>query len=246
MSLRAKRSNLQPDRLIALLAEHAAPHYKGHLAVMYSAGPRESSILHHCKVCDYDTSPGHEQIVFHDTKNNDDVAAAMHPWSVKLMGEYLEWRGGLHDREAPLFLTDRRMPYGEEPGKGGSSRHAFRGMVTRAGRALRRYALMEAAYLRRQGRNADARARWLAARADLELLAQLTPHWFRHRLATWLLTKGDLRAGMEQGGWRDVRSIMGYSHDVPQHRRNLVAPDRCRNLIANMDEPTIPKARAEL
>jgi integrase len=95
-------------------------------------------------------------------------------------------------------------------------------MVERAGETLRREALTAAAALRRDGRNEEARTRWLAARSDLELLAQLTPHWFRHRLATWFVANGDLRAGMEQGGWRDVRSIIAYSHDVTEHRRNIV------------------------
>jgi hypothetical protein len=27
---------------------------------------------------------------------------------------------------------------------------------------------------------------------------------------------------MEQGGWLDIRSVMGYSHDVPEYRRKLV------------------------
>jgi hypothetical protein len=37
-------------------------------------------------------------------------------------------------------------------------------------------------------------------------------HWFRHRLATLMLRR-DPRATMEQGGWLDIRSVIGYSHD---------------------------------
>ena len=29
-------------------------------------------------------------------------------------------------------------------------------------------------------------------------------------------------ATMEQGGWLDIRSVMGYAHDVPEYRRELV------------------------
>jgi hypothetical protein len=36
------------------------------------------------------------------------------------------------------------------------------------------------------------------------------------------LASGDLRSTMEQGGWLDARSVMGYSHDVSQRRRALV------------------------
>jgi hypothetical protein len=57
---------------------------------------------------------------------------------------------------------------------------------------------------------------------DIALLAQLTPHWFRHLLATNLLATGDLKSTMEQGGWRDARSVMRYAHDVPERRRQLV------------------------
>ena len=54
------------------------------------------------------------------------------------------------------------------------------------------------------------------------LLGKVTQHWFRHRLATLMLRK-DPRAAMEQGGWLDIRSVIGYSHDVPEYRRQLVA-----------------------
>jgi hypothetical protein len=53
-------------------------------------------------------------------------------------------------------------------------------------------------------------------------MGKVTQHWFRHRLATILLRK-DPRAAMEQGGWLDIRSVIGYSHDVPEYRRQLVA-----------------------
>jgi hypothetical protein len=53
------------------------------------------------------------------------------------------------------------------------------------------------------------------------LIKQVTQHWFRHLLATKLLRR-DPRAAMEQGGWLDIRSVMGYSHDVPEYRRKLV------------------------
>jgi hypothetical protein len=60
------------------------------------------------------------------------------------------------------------------------------------------------------------------AHADAELLGKVTQHWFRHRLATLMLRK-DPRATMEQGGWLDIRSVIGYAHDVPEYRRQLVA-----------------------
>jgi hypothetical protein len=57
---------------------------------------------------------------------------------------------------------------------------------------------------------------------DAVLLGRVTQHWFRHLLATRLLRR-DPRAAMEQGGWLDIRSVIGYAQDVPAHRRQLVA-----------------------
>ncbi len=37
------------------------------------------------------------------------------------------------------------------------------------------------------------------------------------------MLRKDPRAAMEQGGWLDIRSVIGYSHDVPEYRRQLVA-----------------------
>ncbi len=59
-----------------------------------------------------------------------------------------------------------------------------------------------------------------AARADGKLLAKVTQHWFRHLLATRM--RYDLKSAMEQGGWRDERSVLGYVIDVPEGRRAIV------------------------
>jgi hypothetical protein len=37
------------------------------------------------------------------------------------------------------------------------------------------------------------------------------------------MLRKDPRAAMEQGGWLDIRSVIGYSYDLPEHRRRLVA-----------------------
>ena len=36
------------------------------------------------------------------------------------------------------------------------------------------------------------------------------------------MMRQDPRAAMEQGGWLDIRSVIGYAHDVPEHRHRLV------------------------
>ena len=220
---RARRvGELRPE-LIALLIEHAPPHYKGQTAVHWSTGARVSSIIYGCRYCDYLAVEGREQITFHKTKPGIDVTAVVHPWAAAVMRDYLEWRGVPKDREEPLFLTHMRRPYTNN-GKshGGQTKGAFGSMVRRASASLRRMALRQAAELRRQGRRPEARALWAAAQADIALLAQLTPHWFRHLLATTMMAEGDLRSTMEQGGWLDVRSVLAYMHDVPSRRRGLV------------------------
>jgi integrase len=221
---RARRvGELRPE-LIGLLIEHAAPHLKGQMAILWSTGARVSSVLHGCRLCDYLAAEGREQITFYNTKNGRPVTAAVHPWAAAVMRDYLAWRGRLIDREAALFLTDERCPYTDN-GKaaGGQMKTAFRGMVKRAAGTWRARALRQTAALRRQGQGTAAREHWAAARSDLALLKQLTPHWFRHLLATTMLASGDLRSTMEQGGWLDPRSVLGYSHDVPQRRRAVVA-----------------------
>jgi hypothetical protein len=220
---RARRVGELRAELIALLIEHASPHLKGQMAIMWSSGARVSSIIYGCRCCDYLAAEGREQITFHDTKNGTDVTAAVHPWAAAVMKEYLEWRGVPKDREEALFLTHFRQPYTDN-GKsaGGQTKTAFDGMVRRASVTLRKNALREAAALRRQDRGAVARAGWAVAQGDIALLAQLTPHWFRHLLATTMMAEGDLRSTMEQGGWLDMRSVLGYTHDVPRRRRALV------------------------
>jgi integrase len=220
---RARRVGDLRAELIALLVDEAAPHLQGQLAIMWSTGARVSSLLYGCRLCDYLAAEGREQITFHDTKNGDRVTATVHPWAAEVMRDYLEWRGGLEDREAPLFVTHRRRPYSDNAKAcGGQIKHAWRPMIRRACARLRREGLGEVVALRERGHNSMAHEYWRALRADLMLLRQVTPHWFRHLLATTLLATGDLRSTMEQGGWRDVRSVLGYSHDVPERRRALV------------------------
>jgi hypothetical protein len=57
-----------------------------------------------------------------------------------------------------------------------------------------------------------------------------------------MLATGDIRSAMEQGGWQDSRSLLGYSHDVPQRRRALISamdgPEQTKK-----DEITLTRAR---
>jgi hypothetical protein len=226
---RARRvTELTPD-LILFLARHAAPHLRGQIAIEWATGGRVSSVLYGCRLCDYVGAPGREQITFHDTKNGEPVTAALHAPSAAMMREYLEWRGDLHDREAPLFLTPRRdargrrMPYAyNDRENGGQNKTAFMAMKRRARATIRKEAITMARALLKGGNRRGAAEIVAAARAKRQLVAQITQHWFRHALATQMLSKGDLRSAMEQGGWLDPNSVLGYAHDVPEVRRAIV------------------------
>jgi site-specific recombinase XerD len=222
---RARRVNDLTPELIMLMIEHAAPHLAAQLVVERCTGVRVSSMLYDCRLCDVILVPGRGQITYHDTKNSDPVVAVLNDWAVEQLLVYLEVRGGrLDDREQPFFLTDEGVPYTDN-GKtsGGQNKSAFNGMKRRTAKTIRGRGAAEARLARSAG---DRKAAWnaiMAAKDQAALVASVTQHWFRHKLATEMMSlTGDLRAVMEQGGWRDVDSVMGYIHDVPARRRELI------------------------
>lgn len=222
---RARRVNDLTLALITLMLDHAAPHLKAQLVVEWCTGARVSSVLYDCRLCDVILVPGRGQITFHDTKNSDPVVAVLNDWAVKQLLGYLEVRGArLDDREQPFFLTDDGQPYADN-GKacGGQNKSAFNGMKRRTVKTIRRLGAAQARSARSAG---DRKAAWkaiIAAKDQAALVASVTQHWLRHKLATEMMSRsGDLRAVMEQGGWRDVDSVMGYIHDVPARRRQII------------------------
>lgn len=204
--------------LIMLMIDHAGWHLRPQLAVEWSTGARVSSILLGCRICDAVLAHGRGQITFHDTKNGDSVAAALHDWTVDVVLEYLKRRGPVRDREAPLFATPGGKPYsrrGHEAGMGGQNKAAYRGMRCRTVKTL----LHGSVRARRAGDLEAARRH----KEDARLVSQVTQHWFRHKLSTTLLAQGtDLRTVMSQGGWRDPRSALRYAHTVTRVQRAAV------------------------
>jgi hypothetical protein len=221
---RARRrvGDLRPE-LIRLLFDSAHVALRAQLAVEKTTGARVSSVLYGVRMCDLILAKGREQIIFRKTKNGDDVCAALDGTSVAILKEYLKWRGRLHDREAPLFLTPRRKPYAfNNRDGGGQNKTAFNGAKRRACEAILAAGEAQAARLRKTGNRKGAEATRQRAAADAELVGKVTQHWFRHLFATKML-RLDPRAAMEQAGWLDIRSLIGYAQDVPEHRRKLVA-----------------------
>jgi site-specific recombinase XerD len=221
---RALRVNEMTPELIELMIDNAAPHLAGQMAAFWATGGRVKSVLHQCRLCDYVAAEGREQLTFQTTKNGDPVVAAFHPAAARVMRRYLEWRGKLWDREGPLFLTDEREPYAETHGAWSSqSKTAWRSMRRRTVKALRQRAIREILALRREGRRQEAIERIAETKDRCRVVLQITPHWFRHHLATFMLSSGaDIRSVMAQGGWRNMDVVLGYAHDVPEKRRSFV------------------------
>lgn len=220
---RARRVAEMTPELIMFMLKHASPHLAGQIAAEWATGARVSSILYGCRLCDYIGVPGKEKIIFRDTKNSETVEAALHPIAAELMRHYIDWRGRLWDREGPLFLTHRRTPYiDNKKAWGGQNKTAFNSMKRRAIKALRKRGAEMVRALRLQGERKRAWEVIAKAKDEAGLIGEITQHWFRHNLATSMLSTGDLRSVMDQGGWLDPKSVLGYAHDVPERRRGLV------------------------
>jgi hypothetical protein len=232
---RARRrvAELRPD-LVQTLFDHCHISIRAQLAVERSTGARVSSILYAARVCDLIIAKDRAQITFPNTKNGEDVTAALDPTAVGILKDYLKWRGKLHDREAPLFLTYRRKPYTDNGrAYGGQNKTGFRAAKRRGAAAIVAKGEEDYRRLSKLGRRSEAAAARDQARADAELLGKVTQHWFRHALATkWV--RRDPRATMEQGGWLDIRSVMGYAHDAPEWRHQLVE---------ELDDMSMPRSR---
>jgi integrase len=177
-----------------------------------------SSILHGCSLSDLILAPGREQITYHNTKNGETVTSHLHPLAAEALREYMMVRGRLHDRDGPLFLTEKNKPYRRNTASV-QNRTAFQTMKRRARMALRKGVMSQVRALIARNRQ-EALDLLGKLRADHRLLGRVTQHWFRHMLATKM--RGDIRAAMDQGGWIDERSVMAYTIDVPAHRRRLV------------------------
>jgi hypothetical protein len=86
------------------------------------------------------------------TKNGLDVTAALNPTAAAMLCDYVKWRGKLHERETPLFLTFRCKPYVDNGrSAGGQNKTAFAAAKRRARKAIVLAAIEEARRLRAGG-----------------------------------------------------------------------------------------------
>lgn len=126
---------------------------------------------------------------------------------------------GSHER---LFLTYKGRPYKENGMAWGTqNKSRFNAAKRRAIKIVgERYDAAIAAMKVAGDRNEVERL--MRLRADnLNILARLTQHWLRHKFPTEA-GRSDLRAAMAQGGWKDVRSIMGYLIADAEYQRSIV------------------------
>jgi len=219
---RARRrvEDLRPD-LISILFASAHISIRAQLAVEKCCGARVSSVLFAARLCDLHLAAGREQIVFPTSKNGEPVTAVLDHTTVSILKDYLKWRGRLHEREAPLFLTYRRKPYTDNGGAyGGQNKTGFAAARRRAIGAVLAAGEDSYARLMRMGRRKAAAEAREQAKADAALLGKVTQHWFRHLFATRM--QHEPRAAMGQAGWLDIRSFVGYTHDVTESRRALI------------------------
>jgi site-specific recombinase XerD len=219
---RSKRrvEDLTPD-LIAIMIESAGPHLKAQLAVEWSTGARVSSVLHGVRLCDVNLAYGREQITFHETKNGTTVTAALHTWAADKLREYLNIRGKLENRDGPLFLTHLGQEYSQQ-GRSTQNKTAWNGMKRRTIKTIRTSAARQAWALRTSDPD-EAINIIKEAKSSASLVERVTQHWFRHLMANRLLKSGaDIKTVMAQGGWLDPKSVIGYSHDVPDYRRDKI------------------------
>lgn len=227
---RARRrvANVRPH-LLQLLIEASHIAIAAQICVEAATGGRVSSVLFGCAVEDLIMALGAMQITYHDTKNDDDVVAAL-PESVRsLLEGYLAWCQLQVDagrvsaaRTAPLFLTPRGVPYKPNPNYTGTrNKTAFNAAKRRALAKLKACGSQAIAELEAAGDAAGAARARQALAEDIDVVTKITQHWLRHKLCTEL-GRLDLRVAMRQGGWRDVRSVQGYLIDDAEFQRAAV------------------------
>lgn len=195
------------------------------LRVEFVCGARLSSILKGATLESLDMQ--RMEITFWKTKNGANVTSALPETIRPAMERYLAWRQE-HVRagrigpgsDQALFLTPRGLPYSKEWGSNktgfnAAKRRALVAVAARYDRAIE--AMTEAG-------DHGGVDRLLRAKADdLQLLAKITQHWFRHKLATDLSkSRSGFKGAKNQGGWRDTRSVIGYLIEDTELQRQSV------------------------
>ena len=197
------------------------------LHVEYVGGTRVSSILHGATLGDLDMVG--MVLTFRDTKNGDDVAVALPESIRKRMEEYLAWRtvqlrlGRVAPgSNQPLFLTYKGKPYKPNQGAWGTqNKTGFKGARRRAIKSVTKAYDEAIDAMRTAGDIVEAERLAHLKADDLKILGEITQHWLRHKFATDI-GRFDLQAAKRQGGWKSVKSVLGYLIPDAEYQRQLV------------------------
>jgi site-specific recombinase XerD len=213
--------------LVEAIINAAHPSIAIQLRVEWVCGARVSSVLQGCALGDLDLAT--MTLTFRDTKNGDDVPVALPESMRQPFLEYLQWRNLQVRRgrvgpgsDQALFLHYKGKPYKPNGGAWGTqNKTAFNAAKRRALETIETDYDDKIAAMSAAGDQAEVdRLRRMKA-DDLKLLKAITQHWLRHKFATDV-GRRDPRAAMNQGGWRDVRSLNGYMISDAEHQRMLV------------------------
>ena len=166
-----------------LLIDCAAPHAKPIMVVEYCTGTRTGAAIHLRKE-NFVLTYGRGRVVFPETKNGNAYSRPLHDYAVRGLLDWLETR---NDHYSEMFLTDKGRPYVERIGHGGHIEAAYR-------------AARERCVVRMIELGMEDRAR---------VIANSTPHWFRHNFANRLRReKGwDKKRIAEAGMWEGEQVV---------------------------------------
>jgi site-specific recombinase XerD len=213
--------------LLALIINAAHITIGIQLHIEYIGGTRVSSILHGATLRDLDMAG--MTLTFRDTKNGEDVPVALPETIRGQFEEYLAWRAiqVSHRRVAPgsdqpLFLTYKGKPYKPNAGAWGTqNKTGFNAAKRRAIVALNEQYEAAISAMKSAGDQTEAERLVRLKADDLKILNAITQHWLRHKFATDM-GRLDLQAAKRQGGWKSLKSVLGYLIADAEYQRELV------------------------
>ncbi len=177
-----------------LLVESAPPHLKPLFATLLVTGARVGQTIHLRKE-HFVLVTGRGRVHFPETKNGNAYTRPLHDYAVDILVKWVEER---RDAYPEMFLTHNQRPFLRRVGRGGIVQLGFQIARDRCVDRLNAMGLHD-------------RAR---------VIAQATPHWFRHNFANTLRQDYhlDARTIAEAGMWESVALVNEtYIADVPGH-----------------------------
>lgn len=203
-----------------LLVDCAAPHLQPLFATLLVTGARVGQTIHLRKE-HFTLLPARGRVYFPETKNGNAYSRPLHDYAVDILARWVRRR---RDSYPEMFLTHKRTPFKRRVGCGGIVQHSF---GTARDRCVRR--------LKTMGLHDRAR-----------VIAQATPHWFRHSFANTLRQdhRLDARAIAEAGMWESVSLVNDvYIGDVPAHVEEALKAMRFGQTVGRLPRPQAAKSQ---